>query len=156
MASVTSIVSLLPSGANGPAEQEEGRCSGGDTHHSASESVLWNERHVTKTGPNSQNGRFLSNNCRCLAASCCQMFSLAYSTWWEGSGRDGRHHHPSGGWWHIGHLLPVLSIQTPAAGNVWKHWSGVGAHTGPRQQPVTSVTHSKCCIFLNAGVTLLW
>lgn len=49
MASATTVVSLLPSGVNGRAEQEEGRCSGGDTHHSASESVLWNERHITKT-----------------------------------------------------------------------------------------------------------
>lgn len=36
----SSFVSLLPSGVNGLAEQEGGRCSGGDTHHSASESVL--------------------------------------------------------------------------------------------------------------------
>lgn len=45
VASVVSFISCLPSGATGLAEQEEGRCSGGDTRHSASESVLWNKRH---------------------------------------------------------------------------------------------------------------
>lgn len=50
--SVVSFVSLLPSGGIGLAEQEEGRCSGGDTRHSASESVLWNKRRVCiKPGP---------------------------------------------------------------------------------------------------------
>lgn len=52
VSSVLSFVSLLPSGETGLAEQEEGRCSGGDTRHSASESVLWNKRHVCiKPGP---------------------------------------------------------------------------------------------------------
>lgn len=45
-------------------------------------------------------------------------------TWWEGPGWDRGHYNPSGRSRHVGHLLPVFSIQTPAAGSVGKHCSG--------------------------------
>lgn len=140
---------------NGPAGQGEGRCSGGDKHHSASGSVLWNEILVRRSfistfssGSSVDSRLRLTSSCVSphqyarldrlkqlvddwrgkmkLSVGLCSQHNTSKreGTWWEGPGWDRGHDNPSGRSRHVGHLLPVLSVQTPAAGSVGKRCSG--------------------------------
>lgn len=137
---------------NGPAGQGEGRCSGGEMHHSASRSVLRNEIHMSRSFIYTLSKGLQQTWKASLRLTSSHLVWTRHhinhecdakggSTWWEGPGWDRGHDNPSSRSWHVGHLLPVLSIQTPAAGSVRKHWRGKHMDTSTQ-----AVLHLTCII----------
>lgn len=111
-----STASILPSGGNGPAEQEEGRCSGGDTHHSASGSVLRNERHVcVKTGVRSNRIAASDPTFSCSTLSnVLTVISYLVGRTWEGQEASSPLR------WEVTYRTPALCSLHPDS-SCWEH-----------------------------------
>lgn len=78
---------------------------------------------ICPVGPTGAAGWWLMMKIETTSVGLCSQHNMSKRevTWWEGPGWDRGHDNPSGRSRHVRHLLPVLSVQTPAAGSVGKY-----------------------------------